>query len=275
MNKYDNLLTPTMIVPLWARALDSQSSEPILGDRKAYELLQKLGYNLDYLDKNKQRMSYVGCCLRAKWIDDEAKQFIAANAPCQVIQLGAGLDDRFRRMGFPEAVEKWYDLDLPEVANIRRELIGESERSTILSQDLFDYSWMDPIVEKQLPTLVIIEGVLMYFSQEQIRELFEQIAQRLGQATILFDSVSDKIVNRARYHDSVQKNNNENIEFTWSATDEKYLAQLSPVIKDIKLLHITDLPEARHMPMLYKILVKIPYVYKHYNQLLIRLILKR
>lgn len=110
--KYKNLLTGTTLIPLWAKAIESVSEDPILLDKNAYAILKDLGYDLDYYDKKKQNPSQVGCCLRAKWIDDETLQFIQTHQSCQVIQLGAGIDDRFRRIGMPHEVAYWYDLEI-------------------------------------------------------------------------------------------------------------------------------------------------------------------
>lgn len=64
-----NLLTNTTLIPLWAKAVESVSKDPILEDHHALELLRNLGYDLDYLSKKKQNLSQVGCCLRAKYHD--------------------------------------------------------------------------------------------------------------------------------------------------------------------------------------------------------------
>ena len=71
---------------------NNKEEDPIIEDKHAYELLKHLGYDLDYYDKRKQNPSQVGCCLRAKWIDDETLKFTEQNRPCQVIQLGAGIE---------------------------------------------------------------------------------------------------------------------------------------------------------------------------------------
>ena len=168
MTKFKNLLTSTTLIPLWAKAVESFSTNPILVDENAYPLLKSLGYNLDYYDKKKQNLSQVGCCLRAKWIDDETLTFINEHKVCQVIQLGAGIDDRFRRIGVPKRVKYWYDLDLEEVAEMRKEVIQEVDRNEIISMNMFDTSWMKRLKRNELPTLVIIEGVLMYIEEDKI-----------------------------------------------------------------------------------------------------------
>ena len=161
MKKYDNVLTSTALIPLWAKAVEAEEQDPILRDPSARSILDFFGYDLQLYDKRKQNPSQVGCCLRARWIDERTSEFIEQHKPCQVIQLGAGLDDRFRRLGNPAGVEHWYDLDLAEVTAMRRTVIPEVAPTEILTMDLFSREWMRKMRANGLPSLVIVEGVRM------------------------------------------------------------------------------------------------------------------
>lgn len=269
MKEYKNLLTSTTLIPLWAKAVEAQEEDPIIEDKHAYELLKHLGYELDYYDKRKQNPSQVGCCLRAKWIDDETLKFIEQNKPCQVIQLGAGIDDRFRRINMPEGVEYWYDLDLEEVADMRRQVIPEVDRNKIISMDMFDTEWMKQLKSNNLPTLIIIEGVFMYFHEEQVITLLNSIYENLGHATLLFDSVPKKAVGNAKRHDSVRKYN-KTVEYNWSIKSEQHFRKIFPEVKSVELTYMSDLPKSYKFMFILRTLYKIPYFRKNYNQLLVK-----
>ncbi len=273
MKKYNNLLTSTTLIPLWAKAIESVSEKPILIDKNAYPMLKSLGYDLDYYDKNKQNPSQVGCCLRAKWIDDETLSFIDNNSPCQVIQLGAGIDDRFRRLGMPKGVKYWYDLDLEEVAEMRREVIPEVERNEIISMNMFDTTWMKRLKGNDLPTLIIIEGVMMYLQEDLIRDLFINISTHLGDAVVLFDSVPAMAVGNAKYHDSVKKYNKK-IEYTWGLKRALDVEKLSHHVVLLKSILMSDLPQANKFNFFLRIFYKIPYFHNNANQLLIKINIK-
>ena len=117
-------------------------------------------------------MSIVGCAIRAKLIDLEAKEFIKNNPDAVVIiQLWTGLDARFYRIGRP-SVTHWYGLDLPETIEIRKKLLKESETHTFVSMSLFDDKWIDVILAHQKPILIIIAWVLMYFSERVSKMIF-------------------------------------------------------------------------------------------------------
>ena len=273
MEKYKNILTTTTLIPLWAKAVESVGKDPILMDRQAYPMLKNLGYGLDLYDKRKQNPSQVGCCLRAKWMDDEALAYIAQHERCQVIQLGAGIDDRFRRIGMPEGVVYWYDLDLPEVAQMRQEVIPEVERNKILSMNMFDTRWMEELKANLLPTLVIIEGVLMYIPEEDIRQLIEKISTHLGPVTLLFDTVPQIAVGKAKYHDSVKKYN-EKVEYLWGIKNRETVTQLSPKVVLRQFVYMSDLPKAYKFFWFLRWMWKIPYFYRNTNQLLVKIDIK-
>ena len=268
-NKFKNLLTSTTLIPLWAKAVESVSEDPILKDEHALEILRQFGYDLDYYSKKKQNPSQVGCCLRAKWMDDETLKFINTNLPCNVIQLGAGIDDRFRRIGMPEGVRHWYDLDLPEVAEMRRQVIPEGERNTILSMNMFDTSWMKNLHEEKLPVLIIVEGVFMFIPKEDVGRLMKDISTYLGEATLLMDSVPPLAVGRAKYHDSVKKYNS-NVEYVFGLRDDKQLEDFFPEVEGVETIFMSDLPKAYKFTWLLKIAYKIPFCYRNINQRLIK-----
>lgn len=274
MEKYKNLLTSTTLIPLWAKAVESESDDPILMDNNAYPMLKKLGYDLDFYDKKKQNPSQVGCCLRAKWIDDETLKFVNKHQSCQVIQLGAGIDDRFRRISMPKGIAHWYDLDLKEVAEMRRAVIPEVDRNEILSMDMLDPLWMKRLKANNLPTLIIIEGVLMYFEEVQIEQLFCDIGTHLDEATVLFDSIPANGVGKAKYHDSVKKYN-KGVEYTWSVKNEDYLKATLPEVDSVEIVRMSDLPKSNSFMFILRMMYKIPYFYRNFNQLLVKADVKK
>ena len=269
-NKYNNLLTSTTLIPLWAKAVESVSEGPILEDKHALELLNNLGYGLDYYSKKRQNPSQVGCCLRAKWIDDETLKFISQHPSCNVIQLGAGIDDRFRRIGTPEGVVHWYDLDLPEVAEMRRQVIPPVERCEVLSMNMLDTTWMKKLHDECLPVLIIVEGVFMYIPQEDIAHLMKNIKKHLGECTMLLDSVPTLAVGRAKYHDAVKKYNGK-VEYVFGVKDANQMAELFPEVEAETTVYMSDLPKAYKFTWLLRMAYKIPYCYRNMNQRLMKI----
>ena len=103
-----------MLITLWAKATELKQQNPLLRDEKAAEIISKIDY--DFSKFKKAKFSQAGVSL----IDGETRKFITAHPDAVVIQLGAGLDARYERLGCPE-VTHWYELDLPEVMRLRRQ----------------------------------------------------------------------------------------------------------------------------------------------------------
>lgn len=202
-------------------------------------------------------------------MDDETLNFIHTHTPCNVIQLGAGIDDRFRRIGMPEGVNHWYDLDLPEVAAMRREVIPEVERNEILSMNMFDTAWMKRLHEEKLPVLIIVEGVFMFITKKDIGQLMKDISTHLGEAVLLMDSVPPLAVGRAKYHDAIKKYNRK-VEYVFGIKDDKQLEECFPEVEGLETVFMSDLPKAYKFTWLLRMAYKIPFCYKNMNQRLIK-----
>ena len=83
----------TMLIPLWAKATETMRKDALLVDSKAVEIMQKIDY--DFSKFRKAKASQVGCCIRAKLIDEEVTAFLNEHPDAVVIQLGAGIDARY------------------------------------------------------------------------------------------------------------------------------------------------------------------------------------
>ena len=169
------VLSETLLIPLWAKAVEQERDERLLTDREAPRMLAQIDY--DFSKFQKVVMSQVGCCGRARIFDSEAQKFIAAHPDAVVVQLGAGLDARYERLGRP-AVTAWYDLDLPEVIELRRQLLPESTNH-YLGVSLFDESWMQTAAAHGKPVLLLCEGVLMYFDRDTVKDWLATLARHL------------------------------------------------------------------------------------------------
>ncbi|MEO0376853.1 MAG: class I SAM-dependent methyltransferase, partial [Cyanobacteria bacterium P01_A01_bin.17] len=89
----------TLLITLYARAAESQKSEPILQDPKAVEIAHQLDYDFSKFEPGWS--SQLGCVIRAGHIDRIVQVFIKAHPEAVVINLGAGLCTRYSRLETP------------------------------------------------------------------------------------------------------------------------------------------------------------------------------
>ena len=75
-----------------------------------------------------------------------------------VLHLGCGLDSRVFRID-PPATVRWYDVDLPDVIDLRRRLYPERHDYELIATSVTDLRWLDGIPADR-PVLVVAEGLV-------------------------------------------------------------------------------------------------------------------
>src|SRR5665648_1266976 len=146
----------TLLIPLYGKAKMSEMG--VFKDSYAEAAMDKIDY--DYSRLKIQEKTQAMLAMRAAIIDDFSKDFISKNPNCLVLHLGCGLDARFMRLGLK--VEKWYDLDFPEVIDIKKQLYPETENYKYISSSVTNLSWLDNIETIENEVLIIAEGLFMY-----------------------------------------------------------------------------------------------------------------
>jgi methyltransferase (TIGR00027 family) len=190
----------TSLLTLYARAMESQSQDPILSDDKAVEIVQHLNPLLaespDRLLRSLangkiSRQLCVHLALRAKQYDTYTHDFLALHPQASIISIGCGMDTRFYRIDNGQV--HFFDLDLPEVIRFKREFVDEEPRYHLIAASVFDYAWMDRVEEQgALPVLFLAEGVFMYLEPERVRALFGDLARRFPGSELVCEVVNSR-----------------------------------------------------------------------------------
>ena len=185
----------TLLIPLYIRALESQRPDALLKDEIAVALVAQ---NASAFARIKQiRMDeddQVALVLRNREFDEQARRFLAQWPEAVVVDIGCGLDARFQRVDNGRV--EWYDLDLPEVIELRRMTIGDSAgRYHLLACSVFDDQWLNTVsVHRQRPCLFLAEGVLMYFEPAQVKSLVLRLRDTFPGAELVCDAFSPFLV---------------------------------------------------------------------------------
>jgi O-methyltransferase involved in polyketide biosynthesis len=185
----------TLLLPLYIRAMESQRPDALIRDDRAVALIRQINPDSSWV----QRMMVdeedrVGLVLRNREFDRYVRDFLARNPDAAVVHIGCGLDSRFERVDNGRV--EWYDLDLPEVIELRRRLIGsEGSRYHLLACSAFEGAWLDTVSPHHLrPFLFVAEGVLMYFEEAQVRSLVLMLWEHFPGAELVFDAFSPFLV---------------------------------------------------------------------------------
>lgn len=195
-------LAKTLLIPLYIRAEESRRPDPLINDERAVALVRQLGPTPSWFrDMRVDKEDKVALVLRNREVDRAVRAFLASNRGAVVVHIGCGLDSRFERVDDGRA--EWYDLDLPEVIELRRKLIGgEAARYHLLACSALDREWLDRVgVHRSRPFLFVAEGVLIYFEEEQVKSLVIALRDQFPGADLVFDAFSPFLVwgNNRRY----------------------------------------------------------------------------
>ncbi|MGA2141442.1 MAG: class I SAM-dependent methyltransferase [Brevinematales bacterium] len=171
----------TLLIPLWSRA-------KLLDDPKAREIIADIGYDFDKTEKNIPHYVKLMLSVRAKEIDDIIKNFITRRPGATIVNLGAGLDTAFYRVD--NGSIKWIDIDLPDVIELRKRLLPETDRSGYIAGSIFDREWIKGIPEKSNGVLFISCGVLPYFEEILVKGLLKSILENFSGSEMAFDTQS-------------------------------------------------------------------------------------
>lgn len=218
-----NGVSETMLIPLYARALESKKPNRLIDDQEAVEMVDKLDYDFSKFDKGK--ISMWGCAARTIILDRELKKYINKNPDCICVNIGCGLDTRFRRVDNGKI--NWFNLDLQQVIDIRKKLLPDKNRELSLAESVFEYTWIDQIPKKD-STVFIIEGLLMYFTEEQVKNLFSTIKKNFPKATIFAELSSTMLIKNQKRHDTVTKTG---AIFKWGVKNSKDVETICPFMK--------------------------------------------
>jgi O-methyltransferase involved in polyketide biosynthesis len=179
-------LTPvqeTAFLTLKGRALDSHSERPILGDPLASQAMAKIGYDFDAVKV--MTATRLQIAVRAKGLDRAVSRCLEIHPDAVVVDLGAGLDTRVFRVDPPSSVE-WFDLDLPELAQVRREVLPQRRHAHVVGASVTDPGWLEQVPGDRHAVLVA-EALLPFLSQEEILVLVRRLIGHFPSGDLIFN----------------------------------------------------------------------------------------
>lgn len=184
---FENPSSQTLLIPLIIRAREGAHPKSLFRDRAAEEIVGRLPDGTFTFSVHP--FMHTGTAVRIRYFDDLTRTLLNTAEKTVVVQLGCGLDTRFSRTDDGKSIH--INIDLPEVIALRRELLPRTHgRDIDWAGNLRERDWMD-MLERDYAGhrfLFIAEGVLMYLTEQDVRALIVDLADRFPGSHIAFDT---------------------------------------------------------------------------------------
>lgn len=190
-------VSKTAIMTLRSHVLESQKNKPIINDPMAKYCLDKLVLLASEDEKallfNRKLSSALTnhIAIRARKYDSIINDFISKNSSSTVVNLGCGFDTRYWRIDNEKC--KYIELDLPELVEIKKDVLKEHLCYELIGCSALDSSWIDRVTSKgNRNFLLIAEALFMYLPKAGVINLFKTFSERFYHSQIVLEVVTEK-----------------------------------------------------------------------------------
>jgi O-methyltransferase involved in polyketide biosynthesis len=163
------------------------------------------------------------------------------------------MDSRVFRVNPPASVQ-WFDVDYPDVIDLRRQLFPERNAYHLIGASLADLRWLDE-VPRDRPGLLVAEGVLHYLSETEVKALLNAVVSHLPGGQMIFDICNSFIVKRAGSNVG-----GTGATYKWGLDNPQDIKQLEPKLELIKEFKPSEQVAFSRFPLWWRALYRIQEV---------------
>ena len=127
-------VSETLYVPLIGRIYATKFHPDILEDKSALAIEKKLPEAMRKMP-GQNEYTCLASAVRSRNIDEHIKTFLEVSPDGVIVNLGCGLETLYHRNDNGEAM--WFELDLPEVLELRAQYFPEQPRNVYLPYSMF------------------------------------------------------------------------------------------------------------------------------------------
>ncbi|HWL07913.1 MAG TPA: class I SAM-dependent methyltransferase [Planctomicrobium sp.] len=178
-------VSATSLITLWARGAECQLPDSLLQDRFALEAVEKFPAGT-FSRLHVPRDGVISLAIRTKVLDDWTREFLNEHPQAIVVHLGCGLDSRYFRLNPSDGVQ-WFNVDLPEVIQIRRQIFPLGAGDTLIEASVTSDDWLSRIPRSR-PTLIVTEGLLPYLPKSEVKRLLDRLLNHFESGELIFDA---------------------------------------------------------------------------------------
>ena len=190
-----NTVQETLIIPLYSRKICNKLYPNIYHDKTAEVLINKIDYDFSEVEKNTnslmQRFGVLEVAMRQNDLAFEVKEYLKTHPHAAVVNLGCGLDNTGRACDNGNC--KIYNLDFPDVIELRNKLLPPLDREENISCDIKDISWFSKI-DATHGVIFFASGVFYYFLTGEVKALVKNMANTFNDSVLVFDAANKMAV---------------------------------------------------------------------------------
>ena len=239
----------TLLFTLHGKALESLMGDPVLPDKWAVEAVSRIDYDFGKLKTRNYESRLIA--IRSREFDKWTADFVELNPSGTVLHLGCGMDSRVFRVN-PHTSVRWFDVDYPEVIELRRRLFPERSGYHMIGTALEDPGW-EAQVPRDRPALIVAEGVMMYLTEQTVRALLNRLTAHFIGGELVFDAWNS-IALRGAQRRGIKGTG---ATFGWAIDDPLDIKKLEPRLELTKELRASEMVAFSRMPLWSRILVHI------------------
>ncbi|MBS7363333.1 MAG: class I SAM-dependent methyltransferase [Paludibacteraceae bacterium] len=219
--EFQENVSETLLIPLYMRAQESKEENPIIVDTKSVELLSKVDYDFSKFSADERCQRYIS--LRTKYFDEAVRKFVDKYDDAVVVLIACGLDPRVECISIEKEYQV-YELDLPDVINLRKKFLPESSNNRYIAGSITNDEWIQTIKASHPygHFLFILEGISMYLTEEEMKNVFKNIDDNFDHAEVHVERMNKFFSKRTYLQKSV---NNTNATFNWGCDNPKEIEQ--------------------------------------------------
>lgn len=219
MNLQFGDIQETALIPLAIKASETARPNARIKDLKAKEIIDSLGVDVSKFDPF---LSHEGVVARTILYREQLKELLNKYPDAVCINLGCGFDDKFSQVD--NGSVRWFDVDLPDQIDVRRKVYEDRERCVMLEGNALNGDWTRSIPKADM-VIVVMEGVLEYFSKEQVKTCLNMLCDSFPHGYLLAELHSPFLEKNSKHHDAVK---NTNATFGWGTKSGREYLKLEP-----------------------------------------------
>ena len=184
-----NTIQETLVIPLYARKLCTQLFPALFTDPGAVALIDRLDYDFSAVEKQSdglmQRFGALEVAMRQTDLAIEVKEYLREHPRAAIVNLGCGLDQTGENCDNGSCL--MYNIDMPDVIQVRNQLIPAAERVQNIACDLNDSTWFQQI-DATDGAVFFASGVFYYFQISDAQKLINKMAAAFPGGKLVFDT---------------------------------------------------------------------------------------